>query len=106
MHCILYGLICTESTNKGIIIYAMLSAQSQRANDTIPSALHGTSLCLVNVVSEPVHISYDGNIIYYNLQCVIKMNTLCHFMTSIYSNMILQKPLCWTGLGDFLEQKS
>ena len=89
--------------DKGIIIYAMLSAQSQRPNGTIPSALHGTSLCLVNVVSEPVHISYDGNIIYYNLQCVIKINTLCHFMTSIYCNT---KPLCWTGLGDFLEQKS
>ena len=49
-------IICTESMNKGIIINAILSVQNQGANSTIPSALHGTSLCLVNVVGGPLHI--------------------------------------------------
>ena len=49
-------IICTENTNKEIIINVMLSTQSHGATATISSELHGASLCLANVVSGPWNI--------------------------------------------------
>ena len=44
----------------------MLSAQSQGAQATITSALHGVSPCLVNVVSGPWHIQNTRSVLSLN----------------------------------------
>ena len=52
-------IICTESTNKGIII----DTEVQGANAIILIALHGTSLYLVNVVSGPWYIQHTHSVL-------------------------------------------